>query len=269
MVEVKWSRLKAQDLRRLAERDAVVILPVGSIEQHGPHLPTDVDSRLGMEVACRTARRVAETQPTVVAPMLWTGLSDHHMAFGGTFTIRPATMMALFADLLDSLIVHGFRKVLIQNSHGGNAIAIKHVVQTLAPTSPATLVASTYFEEAGPAISALLEDQTQLRHAEEAETSMMLAIAPELVDDSDLGSLNEGEGPEVLRAGRASYRWRPFKHATASGIRGNPTRASAEKGERIFEVCVAAMAALILDPATWAPCDDRRGDSVAGVPLRR
>ncbi|MCK6410773.1 MAG: creatininase family protein, partial [Thauera sp.] len=80
MNEVEWWRLKAGELNALAARNAVVILPVGSTEQHGPHLPTQVDALLAGEVAHRAARRAAQRTPVVVAPTVWSGLAEHHLS---------------------------------------------------------------------------------------------------------------------------------------------------------------------------------------------
>lgn len=270
MAEVEWQRMKAQDLRKLAAQNAVVILPVASIEQHGPHLPTMTDTRLGHEVALRAAHKAYAKRPVVVTPVVWSGLSEHHMLFGGTLTISPETFRNLLHDLITALTRHGFRDILIANSHGGNIIALQQICEALSVTSPATLVMTTYAMEAGADIGALLEDQNGVQHACEAETSMMMACQGDLVDDSDLASLanHAGQGGAFLRAGRGSYRWRPFSHITANGVSGNPARSTAEKGEKLLEVSADALAALITDPETWAAPDDLRGDGTAGVPFR-
>ncbi len=96
---------------------------------------------------------------------------------------------------------------------------------------------------------------------------MMLAVEPALVDTSDLASLAT-QRSAVLSAGKASYRWRPFQHGTANGVSGVPTRASAEKGERLLEAAAQAVAAVITDPDTWAPARDMRGEGTGGVPFR-
>jgi creatinine amidohydrolase len=84
----EWRKLRADQLRQQAAGDAIVILPVASLEQHGPHLPVEVDSMLGETVAARTAQKLqAKGQPVLVLPVLWTGLSEHHMSFGGTVTL--------------------------------------------------------------------------------------------------------------------------------------------------------------------------------------
>ena len=270
MTEVEWSRLKAHELRVLAERNAVVILPVASIEQHGPHLPVMTDTRLGHEVAVRAARKVFETRPTVVAPVVWSGLSEHHMPFGGTLTVSHATFRALLRDLVISLVRHGFRDILISNSHGGNVIAMQNFVDEHATELGATLVATTYVTEAGKELSDPLEDQQGIMHAGEGETSMMMVCEPDLVDTSDLGSLASppSNGPAFLKAGRASYRWRPFYHMTHNGVAGVPARSNAVKGEAMLEAGAEALAALIADPETWAAPQDLRQGGTMGVPFR-
>jgi creatinine amidohydrolase len=267
--EVEWARLTAHELRALAERDACVILPIASIEQHGPHLPVMTDTRIGREVAVRAARLAWPTRPTVVTPVVWSGLSEHHMAFGGTLILGHATFRAVIRDLVLSLTRHGFRDVLISNSHGGNIVAMQGIADELATEIPATIVATTYVSEASLAFARLLEDQSGVQHACEAETSMMLALEPDLVDTSDLASLATERGPGFLHAGKASYRWRPFQHMTANGVSGVPARASAAKGERLLDAAAEAIAALITDPETWAAPGDRRGSGTGGVPFRR
>lgn len=226
------------------------------------------DTRLGLEVAHRAARKAYPKRPTVVTPPVWSGLSEHHMPFGGTLILSHETFRMVLRDLIVSLTRHGFRDVLISNSHGGNAVATHQIADELATKVDANIVATTYVSEAAPEIGALLEDQDNIQHACEGETSMMMAVEPELVDASDLGSLGGPVASSFLKAGRASYRWRPFAHVTADGVAGIPARATAEKGERILEVASDALAALITDPETWAAPRDRRGSGTAGVPFR-
>lgn len=270
MAEVEWQRLKAQEVRAMAEAHAVVILPIASIEQHGPHLPTMTDTRLGHEIAVRAARKAYPKRPVVVTPVVWSGLSEHHMPFGGTLTVSHATFRALVSDLVAALVRQGFRDILISNSHGGNMIAMQQICDELAVDCGATLVGATYVTEAGEDLSRHLEDQKGVMHACEAETSMMMVCEPRLVDTSDLAGLAQGmEGGRFLAAGKASYRWRPFAAITANGVAGNPARSTAEKGEAMLEAGAAALAALIVDPETWAAPADLRGAGTGGVDFRR
>jgi creatinine amidohydrolase len=95
MPEVEWANLKASDVRRLRQQNAIAVIPIGSIEQHGPHLPVQVDTLLVSEVARRTARLVADKLPIVVLPTIWSGLAEHHMSLGGTLTLDLATFFRL------------------------------------------------------------------------------------------------------------------------------------------------------------------------------
>lgn len=256
-VEVAWERLKAQDLRALAAEDTVVVIPVAAVEQHGPHMATGTDTIIGREVALRAARKALPVRRAVVTPVLWCGLSEHHMAFGGTITLTPATFQWMLRDIAVALGRQGFGKILISNSHGGNHIAIQAAAEAITIELGATVVATTYFREAPDALGALLDDQPGVLHAGEAETSMMLAIAPELVDGTALASAASPQEVPV-GAGNSSYRWRPFQHVSANGVIGDPQRASAEKGERLLEAASDAVAAILTDTAAWAPVEDRR-----------
>lgn len=266
--EVEWDRLKAHELRALANENAVVIFPVAATEQHGPHLPTMTDTRIGGEIARRAARKACARQPTVVAPVVFSGLSGHHMPFGGTLTLDHDTFIAVIECLVRSAIRHGFRKILLSNSHGGNITAIQFAADRLAQETGAIIVATTYANEAAQTIAPILDDQPGIMHAGEAETSMMLALEPDLVDTSDLTSLNTDRGRGFLYAGEASYRWRPFQHMTGNGVSGLPAKATADKGKRLLDASSDAIAALIMDARTWEPALDRRDHDVGGVPFR-
>ena len=269
MSEVAWENMKAPELRALAEQNAVVILPIASIEQHGPHLPVMTDTRLGQEVAWRAARKAFDQRPTVVAPVVWSGLSEHHMPYGGTLTLSHATFRAVVKDLITAITRHGFRDILISNSHGGNIVAMQQIIDELSPEIDAVLVGTTYVSEAGPRYADVLEDQESVQHACEAETSMMMVCEPELVDRSDLAALNTKVAHrEFLGAGEASYRWRPFAHVTGNGVAGYPEKSTPEKGERLLELGAEALARLICDPETWGKPRDLRGEGAGGVAFR-
>ena len=266
--EVEWQRLKAHELRRLAEGEAVVIIPVAAIEQHGPHLPVMADTRIGHEVAVRAARAAYARQPTIVTPVVWHGLSEHHMPFGGTLTLDHDTFFNVLRCLITSLARHGFSKVLISNSHGGNILATQMASERLSPELGMMIVATTYVSEAREAFETILEDQPHIMHACEGETSMLMEIEPELVDTSDLASLATERGKGATAAGKGSYRWRSYTSATANGVSGNPTRATAQKGAKLLEAAAQSIAELIADPETWAPAADRRGEGTQGVKFR-
>ncbi|MFB7600764.1 creatininase family protein [Streptomyces sp. NPDC056160] len=130
MSEIHWNRMTAAQLRELAAEDAVV-LPVGSTEQHGPHLPTGVDDLLVAEVCRRTAHLAAAHTRVVVAPSVWAGLAEHHVPFGGTVTLSLDTYHALLCDLCRSVLRAGFSRILIVNGHAGNMTALNAISNEL------------------------------------------------------------------------------------------------------------------------------------------
>ena len=249
--EVEWANLKAGELRDLAAREAIVVLPVAAMEQHGPHLPVMVDTLLCGEVATRAARRASGRHPVVVAPTVWSGLSEHHMPFGGTFTLDFATFRSLIECLCRSLERHGFRRVLLLNGHGGNVAALRVVVDELRGLDM-RLQTATYWQVDPVAIAEILERQSGVQHACEAETSMVMALRPELVDESQFEAAKCVEAGRVAGQAQALHSAMKFEERTPSGAIGDPTAASAEKGEKLLEAAAIAVAGVLSDDALWA-----------------
>jgi creatinine amidohydrolase len=240
-------------LRDRARDNAIVILPVASLEQHGPHLPVEVDSMLGETVAIRAARKLAERgQPTLVLPVLWTGLSEHHMSFGGTITLDFMAFSSLVEGVCKSVLRHGFRRIVLLNAHGGNENALRTITDELTPKLGVPLVQFTYWYAAAGAIAEILDTQTALMHACEAETSMMLAVRPELVAMDRVGLAKANSSPDVSDVvGGGVYRWRTIGARSSSGVIGNPEAASADKGERLFEAIATTLADKLGNPELW------------------
>jgi creatinine amidohydrolase len=252
MMEIEWWRLKAGEINALAARDAVVIVPVGSTEQHGPHLPTQVDSLLVGEIARRAARRVGDL-PIVITPTVWSGLAEHHMSLGGTLSLDFSTFFAVLRCLCRSLVRQGFSRILLLNGHGGNIAALTVVVNELAVELDAPIATTSYWPLAKDEFARVLERQKTVRHACEAETSMLLAVAPELVDMSRAEHAvgpTERELAEVTGT-EAAHRWRSFKARTSHGAIGDPRVATAEKGERLLDAAATAVARLVANGEFW------------------
>ena len=248
-MDIRWDHLTAEQLRQLAAApEVIVVVPVAAMEQHGPHLPVMVDSLLCSAVAERAARQVFAQRPVVVAPTVWSGLSEHHMPFGGTITLDYPTFHALLRCVCRSLQRHGFGRILLLNGHGGNEAALRVVVEQLSAELEMVLATATYWHLAAERFRTILERQSGVRHACEAETSMVLALRPELVDQ---GRFAEARTAEDEGGPPGAYRWRSFTERTASGAIGDPTAASAEKGERLLEAASSALAELLLNEAFW------------------
>ncbi|MCP5153229.1 MAG: creatininase family protein [Ectothiorhodospiraceae bacterium] len=251
MIEIEWHNLKAYELRERAAQDAILIVPCGSTEQHGPHLPVQVDALLATEVSKRAARLVAEEAPVVVAPTVWCGLAEHHMALGGTITLDHATYHALLRCVCRSAVRHGFRRILLMNGHGGNINALNVIAGELSVELGAPIATGTYWTITGiaKAFREILEKQENVRHAGEAETSMLLALRPDLVDQEAMRTV---EADQVALVGPTGiYRYRSFADITPAGVIGVPSAASAKKGERLLEAAGRELARAILSGGVW------------------
>ena len=199
-------------------RDIVVLMPVASCEQHSLHLPVFTDSLIGGEVA----RRVHERCPddVLVLPVQWLGYSQHHIRYPGTVSAVSDTHLLLMMDIVASMVGHGFRKILIQNSHGGNGANVSVLLQRLMERYPDGDV--EFYSRWAWASGEKLDRIRQLGsggsgHAGETETSMILAIRPELVRTDRLhagrragGHARAGRGflPPVRSAHETRRRWR-------------------------------------------------------------
>ncbi len=252
--EVFWNRMTAETLRARAAENALVILPVASTEQHGPHLATGVDTFLCTEVCRRTAVQVSKAQPVVVAPTVWMGLAEHHMALGGSFTLSLKGWHLLLHELCTAIKRAGFSKIAIINGHGGNMAALSALTTDLTRDLELPIASASYWTLASQsgAVAEILEDQEGLIHACEAETSMMMVAQPDLVDES---RLSEAVGPttgmnELLNP--AILRWRSFSEITPSGVVGDARRATPDKGERLFQAMSGALAEALIQGQPWS-----------------
>lgn len=252
-METQWWNLKAPELRELARKDSVVIVPVASTEQHGPHLPTQVDCLLVGEIANRTATQASKTIPTLVTPVVWTGLAEHHMSLGATISLDFDAFFTVLRSVCLSLKRHGFRNILLLNGHGGNIAALTVIVNELAPALDVPIATATYWLLAQPAFSKILEKQANVRHACEAETSMVLALKPDLVDMAQAANAVGPTSPELIDiiGTSGAHRWQSFRSRTSHGAIGDPRTATAEKGERLLQAAADAVTALITNTSFW------------------
>jgi len=254
MPEVRWERLTAPELRALAGRDAVVVAPVASLEQHGPHLPVWTDSFIGHAVSVRAAELCAEL-PAVVLPPMWLGLSEHHFPFGGTISTDYATFAGILRSIVRSLLADGFSKVLFFNSHGGNIDPLAVATRELAHEFGIPVLTTSVTRVAPEAIAAALTAQPGIHHACEGETSLWLHLDPAQVRQEEIaksvspGNFDASSGA-VTRFGPSRRR------APVTGVRGDARAATPEKGQAIFEAMAEGLARELRDPANWSPPDD-------------
>ena len=253
--EIEWARMTGPELRLLAAQDrATVVLPVGALEQHGPHLPCITDTASANEAALRAARLVAGQLPIVVLPGFWLGLSEHHMPFGGVISLDFSAYRSAIAGVARSLRALGFCRLLIVNGHGGNVDALAVIARELAHEFSMPIVCTTPWYLAEPEQRALFEsDFDSGRHACEGETSIMMAITPDLVRHD---AFDEATRQRPAPVAPRFHRFHSFAElAPARGNTGDPSKATAEKGERFLDIQARELALALLDEALWSSPD--------------
>ena len=243
-----------------ALKDRVVVLPLGSLEQHGHHLPLLTDTMIGTEIARRAEEILGDS--ALFLPMLWVGASDHHRAFSGTVSIGNEVYVHMLVDMLESLIASGFRRIFLLTAHGGNVLpgsmAIYDVQLRHRDKPDLWLALSSWWRIAGEKVSALTtSDQESVTHACELESSMILRLRPELVKrEAARGANIPFESafyyPDFHRTGRVEVP-RAFDQLSATGAFGHPETATPERGEALFEAAVSEVVAFVREFATWNP----------------
>lgn len=239
---MKWEELSSPEVQGLP-RDTVVVLPLGAIEQHGPHLPIGTDSLI-VEGIVEALDHVFDGK-LLVLPTQRIGCSDHHRSFAGTLTVRHETLLAVILETLGMPIRHGFRRFLVLNSHGGNRAIGEVIAQQAAAQWPeAEVVFATWWQVCASELAGLAEGEFRgVCHACEFETSLMLVLHPRLVNmalakDAAKAVTASGERSETLRASTRATLAVPFERLSESGVVGRPTLARADKGQRILEAAV-------------------------------
>ncbi|MEV4894905.1 creatininase family protein [Nonomuraea sp. NPDC055795] len=228
------ARMTTKEAGRALAAAGVAILPVGACEQHGPHLSLDTD----MGIADAFARRLAADlgAQAVLCPPVPYGLSEHHLAFPGTLTLRPATYLALLADLAESLAHHGLRRILVVNGHGGNTDPIRLAARELRRDHGVEMAHLMWALLAADTIAELIPEG-RYGHACQSETSVAMAIAPHLVRLDLIGPPAPGAPPDRDTdppSGRVDLPV-AFETWTDSGALGDARLAGAEMGQKIVE----------------------------------
>ena len=240
-----WNQATRDELNAVL-RDAVVLLPTGATEQHGPHLATGHDTFAVTAIAHRAARAVSPDVSIVLAPSLPFGSSDHHLPFGGTLSLATETYHRVVHDLVASMIAGGARRIFLLNGHGGNRELNQLVARDLAqPTDHSVAIAAaSYWEIAQASLAADPELGAVRRpgHAGQFETATMLAMTPEHVREprpvreTDPSLVPAIPGVRIESTGL----WSSY-----DGYTDFPHRATAGQGQRVLDLIVRDVAAAL------------------------
>ena len=244
-----WDQLTSPELDQL-DRSIPVVLPVAATEQHGPHLPLATDRLIG-EYFCQ---RLHEDLPdeVLILPSMGICCSSHHLDFAGTLSIQHTTFLQQAEDILGSVVQHGFRNIVILNSHGGNQAVGQVLVERFGGAHPnVQLVLATWWKVAAQALLDITETHVGgVGHAGEFETSLMLLIDSSLVrtDKIEKGSNQptyDWAEMDMLRAPQASL-YRSMQQMTSNGVFGDPTAATAEKGKAITQAVIKELQKIVV-----------------------
>lgn len=253
---MQLENLTSPDVGALDRDGVACLLPLGAVEQHGPHMPLGTDSMICHAICKEAAARLPGR--VLVLPPPWYGLSPHHMRFAGSITLRAETLMALAGDIVDSLVNHGFRRIVLVNGHGGNASLAGLLAATLGHRhhGKARVAALTYFQLAAEAINDIRESGPGgAGHACEIETSLIQHLFPELVRNEAATATYPTTGTPYLTtdltAGGPVASYMDFSELSSTGVLGDPTLASGEKGARLFDACSGALADFVADFLKW------------------
>jgi creatinine amidohydrolase len=239
-----WATLTWPEITERLKIVDTAILPCGAIEQHGPHLPLDVDYFDADYMARKVADACQDPKPFVLPPIPY-GVSYHHRQFKGTICVGNNSLSALVYDIGMSLAENGIKKLVILNGHGDNAPTLNYAAQMINRDAKIFVCVETG-ETSDVDLYGLIETHNDI-HAGEIETSTSLAIRPELVDmekavDDTLDLDNEFLD---FTSDRGVSWYVHTKTLTKSGVMGNATLASAEKGHKMWEIMIRKMAEFV------------------------
>jgi creatinine amidohydrolase len=237
----RFAELNREQLR--AASDALVVLPIGATEQHGPHLPTGTDFFTITAVAEESARIAGGDIPVIVTPSLPFGSSDHHLLFGGTLSLSTETYYRVLRELLESLATDGFTRIFLLNGHGGNHELAELAARDVVLKREVNVGAASYWAIAWDGLvgAGAHLGRRLPGHAGDFETSMMLALRPDLQPGPLPHRDNAGDTDPRVRVAP----WRTELHGFWKSINGHtdsPDQATASKGQQFFDVITAEVA---------------------------
>ena len=231
----------------LDKTDGVVILPIGAIEQHGPHLPLITDTMIATGALDATLAQLPDEVKVWALPPQAYGKSNEHINFAGTVTLSAETLMAVLRDIAASVARTGFRRLAFLNAHGGNISLLNTVARDIRVETGLMVFCIHGIQYGKPMFAMSEQEWTFGLHAGEIETSLILAMAPDLVK-MELAPTSYPNFPEndmgLFFTGNASLAWLADDWSE-TGVYGDATLGSAEKGQVLLDAAVVNLTKLL------------------------
>ncbi len=252
-----WSDLGTLDFARRqasgAAQRTVAVLPVGATEQHGPHLPLNVDTTLVDGIVAASLAHLPESLDVLFLPTQAVGKSNEHQRFPGTLTLSAETLIRLWTEIGESVARAGVRKLVLFNAHGGQVSVMDIVARDLRTRCDLLVYSVNWYDlPLGDEVHGLFpaEEHRFGVHAGEIETSMMLALKPEQVDmtqarDFRSTSQDRAQSYPILGNGRSAKLGWQMQDYHPQGAAGNAARATAEKGQAVVQAAGRQLALLL------------------------
>lgn len=243
-----WSEMTSPQLEKCAAEDYLVVLPCGSVEQHGWHLPVDTDSNIITTVA---QKAVAKLDRGLVLPTLWCGFSPQHQDAAGTISLSLKTYASLVEEIVGAISAHGFKRMVLLNGHGANEEPLKAIARGLVKKISIRLLVVTYWYLIDPVDveSVRQGGQGSMGHAGEMETSIQLYLRPDLVEmdravSNPIRPKLEHQWADMFDPGPA-FMVDTLYRSSGPVVRGDATCATAKKGRQFIDWSVDKVAAYL------------------------
>ncbi len=237
------------EVEEILKETDIVLVPIGSTEQHGPALPVDNDAYIATELTHRLAERIWSKQKVIVAPTITFGYSPHHMDFKGTITLSESTLANVIMDVCKSLAHHGFKKIILINGHGGNETALSIALHALGGTITAKVFIVDWWSMGADKIKEVATPPVY--HACDMETSLAWYLNQRVLDKKRVDEPGRSIVPSFIEPdmlappphASTSY---VMKDVTDSGVVGYSTKATKDKGKQVADLVLERLEEFII-----------------------